>query len=146
MKRSGWCSKLAQALVLVLAVGCIIPAHAARSRVGTTLEERIRIFSKALDLDAKQQVGLRKVLQTQREEIRKIWEDPSVPAAYRIVATQAVSDQTADRIRALLNDEQKKKYNPPRQSRPAAEPSSSSGVEAWMSVANPKPETIRSTR
>jgi hypothetical protein len=99
-------------------------------------DDRVRILSRALDLDAKQQSELRKVLERQREQIRKVWSDTSVPAGYRVIATRAISDKTADQIRALLNDEQKKKYNPPRQAHEAAAPSSTT-VEDWMKAADP---------
>ena len=140
-------------LVLALASACLIPAHAAnegeglvsepparqapRHRNGSSLDDRARILSQALDLDAAQQSELRKVLEGQREHVRRIWNDTSVPAAYRVIATQAISDKTADRIRALLSEEQRKKYKPPRQHN-AAVGSAKPSVEDWMNAAKPK--------
>jgi hypothetical protein len=49
-------------------------------------------------------------LLAQRAEVIKAWNDPSVPAAVRIAMTQAVSEKTAERIRAVLSDEQRDKY------------------------------------
>jgi hypothetical protein len=138
---------LALLAVLVLASAWPVPARAAtegqdtaaaasarqvpRHRKGASIDDRVRFLSKALGLDAKQQSELRKVLEAQREEIGKVWADEEAPAAYRIKATETISEQTADRIRALLNDEQKKKYNAPRQ-RPAPGESARPDVEAWM--------------
>lgn len=103
--------------------------HVQRHRGTGGLEERVAMLSKALHLDDTQQAELRRVLADQREEIGRAWSDTSVPAADRVSATQAISDRTADRIRALLNEEQRKQYNPPRQPHTAsARPS----VEAWM--------------
>jgi hypothetical protein len=102
--------------------------HAPRKHQAHGLEDRVRILTKALDLDPRQQEGLRKILQSQREQVMKAWSDASVAPAYRVAATQAIEDGTADRIRALLNDEQRKKYNPPRQAHQAP----GSGVEEWM--------------
>jgi hypothetical protein len=84
-----------------------------------------------LDLDAKQQAEVRKLLESQRDQVKRVWDDTAAPAANRIAATQAVSDRTGDAIRALLNDEQKKNFNsanPPRD----AETSPRPNVEDWM--------------
>ena len=138
---------------LVVACACLFaPAHAqadgkssdgaaatqlaTRHRVGSSLEDRVRTLTKALDLDARQQAELKKVLEAQRDEVTRIWDDESMPPANRVVATQAVSDTTADRIRALLNDQQKKKYTPPKQ--PHEPASDGRSVEEWMDAANPK--------
>lgn len=134
-------------LVLLVAAACLPPAQAAGGDQGASavpaarqatglhkrggLEDRVRMLSKRLDLDAEQQAQLRKVLEDQREQVRKVWNDPSVPAAYRVSATHAISDQTEDRIRALLNEEQRKKFTPPRPPREAAG-SSGPSVEEWM--------------
>lgn len=102
------------------------------------MDDRIRALSQALDLDEAQQSKLRKVLESQREQVMKVWSDSSLPAAYRISATQAISDGTADQIRALLNEEQRKKYNPPRQPHEAATGTNKRSVEDWMGDAKPK--------
>lgn len=141
-------------LVLALASACLVPAHGAtgaqdsageapalqvsRHRNGAGLEERIRTLSKALDLDARQQNKLRNVLESQREQIRRVWRDRSVPAAQRVSATRAINDQTGDRIRALLNEEQRKKYNPARPLHEVAAGSTQRSVEDWMNAAKPK--------
>jgi hypothetical protein len=106
--------------------------HAGQHRhEGATLEDRVRALTLGLELDAAQQAALRKVLLNQREQVMKVWSDPSpVPAAYRIAAVKAITDHTADQIRALLNEEQRKKYNPPR--RPSQEAEPRPDVAAWM--------------
>lgn len=102
-----------------------------RRHEGSTLEDRVRALTLGLDLDAAQQADLRRVLLNQREQVVKVWNDPSpVPAAYRIAAVKAIADHTADQIRALLNDEQRKKYNPPKRPSQGAEPRPD--VAAWM--------------
>jgi hypothetical protein len=115
------------------------PIRAHRRESGNSLDDHIRILSKALDLDTLQQSQLRSVLESQRAEVAKIWSDTTVPAEYRISATRAISDQTADRIRALLTEEQQKKYNPhvkPHAMTPAAGERS---VEEWMEATKAKP-------
>jgi hypothetical protein len=100
---------------------------------GASIDDRVKSLTKALDLDARQQSELKAVLQAQREETLQVWANESVPAAVRVKATEAIGERTADRIRELLNDEQKKKYSPPRQvpDRPADRPD----VARWMKPA-----------
>jgi len=49
----------------------------------------------------------------------KVWNDTSLAAANRVSATRIISDRTADRIRAILTEEQKAKYNKARKPRAA---------------------------
>ena len=135
--------------LIVLTLGCCFTANAAtevqgasgephargaaRRHSGHTLEDRVRILTQWLGLDATQQTELRKVLEGQREQVRSLWGDTSVPAVQRISATQAISDKTGDLIRAMLNDEQKKKFNPPR---PPHDTSARHNVEDWMDAPN----------
>ncbi|MEP6883301.1 MAG: hypothetical protein ABJC66_01000 [Gammaproteobacteria bacterium] len=94
------------------------------------------MLTKALDLDAQQQVELQRIFVGQREAVRKIWRDPALLPAERVPATRAVEDRTADQIRAILNDEQKKKYNPPK---PAAAPDKKPpDISAWMDATRKK--------
>lgn len=140
-------------LVLALMANCLVSAHAANESGvsagssssrntphyrGANHEDRVNVLTQALGLDAKQQFELRRVLEGQREQVRKVWDDESVPAAYRIIATQSISDKTADRIRALLTEEQRKKYKPPRPAHGAAVDSAQPSVEDWMKAAKSK--------
>jgi hypothetical protein len=105
----------------------------ARYHGGSSLDGRIRTLSKALDLDVRQQAELRKILIDQRDQVRKVWDDQSLLAAYRVSATQTISERTSDRIRSILTDEQKKKYNPPKPQDQAENPRPD--VEVWMNAA-----------
>ncbi len=60
------------------------------------------------------------ILSNQRLQIMKLWNDTSMPPASRVGATRVISTQTGDRIRAMLTDEQKAKYNQPRKPHDAA--------------------------
>jgi hypothetical protein len=95
------------------------------------LEARVAKLTKALGLDTKQQAGLRKLLQEQREHVQRIWSNESLPAADRIAATRALSMQTSEKIRALLTEEQRKKYAPPQRGDPG-NAIGSAHVEDWM--------------
>jgi hypothetical protein len=96
---------------------------------GGNLDHRIRVLSKALDLDAAQRTELREILEDRRQAVMKIWSDRTLLPAERVPATRAVEERTAERIRAILNDEQKKRYNPPKPKGTQAPPAN---VEAWM--------------
>ena len=107
-------------------------------RKGISLDELVKALTQGLDLDARQQSELTVLLQTQSEHVRRIWNDASIRAPYRISATQAISDQTADQIRALLNEEQRKKFNQPRPPHEASIGSTKPSVEDWMNAVRPK--------
>lgn len=94
----------------------VAPMHAGLQmhESASSLDVRVRRLARALDLSPPQQEQLRSILLKQEDQVRQAWADNSVPSSYRVLATRVISDQTADRIRAILNDEQKKKYNPPR--------------------------------
>jgi len=103
-----------------------------RQRVGRSLEDRVRSLSKALDLDASQEAELRKVLLTQREETLQAWADESTPPAVRVKATELIGQRTADRIRSLLTEQQRRKYNPARAEHQAEPGAARPSLEAWM--------------
>lgn len=102
------------------------------------LDQRVDLLAKEIDLDTTQRIKVKTLLEGQREQVRKVWSDSSVPAAYRISATQAISDRTADQIRELLNEEQRKKYNLPRQAHEAANETNRRSMEEWMDAIRPR--------
>ncbi len=73
----------------------------------------MQLLTAELELDASQQTKVRRILEDQRALTMRAWSDESVPAALRVKATQAIGEQTADRIRALLNARQREKYSKP---------------------------------
>jgi len=101
------------------------------------LDTRARRLAKMLELTEAQQTQLAKVLASQREQIRQLWRDQEVPPEYRIGAMRAINEQTEDRIRALLNDEQKKKYVSSRPRDPART-SQQPNVDYWPNATKPK--------
>ena len=123
------------------APGDSAPAAAARAQrlqAHATLEGRVAVYTKALNLDPAQQSQLRTLLLLQREQVQRLWSDASMDPANRVYATRAISDATADRIRAMLSEEQRSKYNPPRPPRDPAPAAGSRSVEDWMQAANSK--------
>jgi hypothetical protein len=110
------------------------PVH--RGHTGT-LEDRVETLSKALALDASQQAQLMKILTQQRETVRKIWSGTVLSPAERTPATMAANERTADEIRSVLNEEQKRKYNPPKPSA-HTEPREGRSVEQWLGGPAPR--------
>ena len=95
------------------------------------IDNRVGQFAKALDLDETQQAGLKAILQRQQLQTRQLQFDSTISGEERIGRFRALQDDTVLRIRALLNDEQKKKYDPLNHS---AQDASSSGkyLDQWM--------------
>jgi hypothetical protein len=135
------------ALIVALAVHAALPAPAAARTRGTPsssqqpplprgmrsgLDARVATLTRALGLDATQQAALRKLLQDQRQQVQRIWNDEAVSATDRITATRMASMHTADSIRALLSEEQRKRYDPPPQD-DASRTIGNAHVEEWMS-------------
>jgi hypothetical protein len=76
------------------------------------IEQRVRMMATALNLNANQQGQLRSLLMEQRSEVLKIRSDPSIAPEDRVGALLAVNARTAERIRAMLDQEQRNKYSP----------------------------------
>ncbi|MBS0579496.1 MAG: hypothetical protein JSR36_09550 [Proteobacteria bacterium] len=105
---------------------------AGRARGASSLEQRVAYYTRNLHLDERQQAQLRELLVEQRERVQQLWADPKLDSAQRIHATRALEDATSDQIRNMLNDEQRRQYNPPRPP-PAPKPlETQASVEEWM--------------
>src|SRR5215472_14122283 len=77
-----------------------------------TLDDRVKRFAKALNLDAAQQAGLKSVLQRQQARATQLRLDESLSGTERISRLRDLQQDTVLQIRSLLNEEQKKKYDP----------------------------------
>jgi hypothetical protein len=98
-------------------------------RTGGTLQHRVDVLSKALQLDARQRTQLITILESQRQAVSNIWSDPKLLPSERTPATRALQERTANQIRAILTDEQKKLYNPPK---PQGAETPQPDVAGWM--------------
>ena len=109
------------------------PSHAVRQRPARAdaLEQRVQLLTHELDLDAAQQQAVRKILLVQREAVKHIREDPAIAPEELAPAVRLVGEQTADRIRAVLGEEQKKKYNR-RLPDGALSTQTNADVEGWL--------------
>lgn len=113
------------------------PSRAMRRGGASAIEKRVNVFAKVLALDSAQQAQLRKILMTQRETVLKIWSDKTLSPVERAPATLAAQRRTGDEIRAILNEEQRKKYNA---DKPATAPEQGDkrSVEQWLDATRPK--------
>jgi hypothetical protein len=95
------------------------------------------VLAKNLDLNESQQVAVKKILEQRQQETLRLRRDPSISGSTRIEQFRALQDNTVQRIRAVLNEEQKKKYDPlaVRRIQPAPEQRS---VEDWLKVTTPQ--------
>lgn len=114
------------------------PPRATRpARRRATLDDRVKALAKALDLTDKQQVAVKNILEQRQQEVLRIRNDESIPGNQRIDRLRALQDQTVYRIRAVLNDEQKKKYDPLAVRRVGPSPDEKT-VEDWLKATTPK--------
>ena len=102
-----------------------------------TLEDRVKVLATNLNLDQPQQDAVLKILQGRMEESLRIRRDTSISGGARIEQLRTLQDNTVLQVRAVLNEEQKKKYDPlaVRTREPAADQKT---VEDWLELTTPK--------
>jgi hypothetical protein len=84
-----------------------------------------------------QQVAVKRILEQRQAETLRLRQDGSISGEERIGRLRAIQDQTILRIRALLNDDQKKKYDP-LAVREIPQPQGQKTVEEWLKETTPK--------
>jgi hypothetical protein len=101
------------------------------------LDSRAQKLATMLQLSEPQQAELARILANEHEQIRQLWREQKVAPEYRVSAMRAISDKTEEQIRALLNDEQKKKYiaSHPHNSSPSNQEST---LDYWLHATQPK--------
>jgi hypothetical protein len=108
-----------------------------RRQTLSPLDRRVALLGQELKLDDGQRAKVKLLLQSQSAQVSHVWDDASIPSALRVKSTQTIGERTADQIRALLNDEQRKKYIQPRQ-HDAKVGAAAVDVESWMNKGNAK--------
>ena len=99
-----------------------------------TIDDQVKRFTESLDLSETQQSEIKKILEFRRVQIRRIRLDESLSGDERISRLRDLQDSTVARIRAVLSDQQKKKYDP-LAVRQAQKSSPQPSVEDWMKAA-----------
>jgi non-ribosomal peptide synthetase component F len=102
----------------------------------SNINARVSILTKNLDLDETQQSAVKNILEQRQQQTLRIRRDPSISGSTRIERFRALQDSTIQRIRAVLNDEQKKKYDPLASRQIQSTPERS--VEDWLKATTPK--------
>jgi hypothetical protein len=101
-----------------------------------SIDDRVSRFAKSLDLSEAQQSAVKKILEQQQQETWRIRLDPSITGA-GVDRFRALQENTVERIRAVLNEEQKKKYDPLAWRRLPPTPQQPS-VEDWLKTTTPR--------
>lgn len=102
-----------------------------------SLDDRVKEFGKNLDLSETQQASVKKILEKRQQEALQIRDDPAATGSVRIERFRALQLTTVERIRAVLTDEQRQKYNPIAPGGIPAAPQQRS-VEDWLKLTTPK--------
>lgn len=89
------------------------PAHrTSRGYKRLSLDERVQTLAKNLGLSEAQQSAVKKILEERQQETLRLRLDASLTGSARIDEFRALQEKTVQAIRAVLNEEQKKKYDP----------------------------------
>jgi hypothetical protein len=112
------------------------PMHQTHAIHRARLEDRVKVLAESLHLDYAQQLAVTEILEERQQETLRIRRDTSISGSDRLAQFRAIQDRTVLRIRAVLNEEQKKKYDPLaiRRVEPAREQRS---VEDWIKATTP---------
>ena len=102
-----------------------------------SLDGQVERLSRYLDLDEAQRSTLKNILQQRQEEILLMRLTPPSDGTVQIDRVRAIEDKTAERIRASLNEEQRKKHDLLSVRRTAPAPDQRS-LEDWLKVTRPK--------
>lgn len=88
------------------------PSTAPHRHAKNSIDDRVAVFAKSLDLNASQQAQLRTILEERQQQSVQLRANTALSGEARIDRFRALQDQTVERIRAILTDDQKKKYDP----------------------------------
>jgi hypothetical protein len=124
------------ALVLPPVLLLSVPGVAQRGH-RPTIDDRVKVLARSLELNEAQQAAVKKILEQRQQETLRIRQDASISGGARIERFRALQDHTVERIRAVLTEEQKKKYDPLAVRRVAPAPDQKS-VEDWLKVTTPQ--------
>jgi len=87
------------------------PQTVIRNHKRLSPDQRGRALAKYLELDEAQQIALQKILEQRQQEVLQMRFTPLPAGSAQIDRFRAIQDKTVNRIRAVLNQEQRKKYD-----------------------------------
>jgi hypothetical protein len=113
------------------------PRHPQRLTPEQVIDERVQRLARSLDLDETQQAKLRGILENEHRQISTVRTESPPAGVDRVGLMLAILDRTREEIRAMLSEEQRKKY-------PAAVPRGSTApasadLDFWMRRTQPPP-------
>jgi Spy/CpxP family protein refolding chaperone len=113
------------------------PQRVIRSHQRPSPDERGKVLARYLELDEMQKMALRKILEQRQQEVLQMRFTPLPAGSAQIDRFRAIQDKAANRIRAVLNQEQRKKYDllVMRRATPAG---SKTSVQDWLKAATPR--------
>lgn len=78
----------------------------------SSIDSRVNTFAKNLDLTEAQKSAVKRILEERQQQSFRIRQDSSISGADRIEKFRLLQQSTVARIRAVLNEEQRQKYEP----------------------------------
>jgi len=102
----------------------------------SNIDARVSTLTKTLDLSPEQQSAVKSILEQRLQKTLLIRQDPSISGGARIERFRMLQEATVERIRAVLTDEQKNKYDPMAASHNQTKPERT--VEDWLKATAPK--------
>lgn len=109
--------------------------HTTRRDTRPSMDDRVKRLAKNLDLSEAQQSAVKRILEQRQQQVLRIRRDSSISGSARIEQFRALQESTVQRIRDVLNEEQKKKYDPLAARR--IQPAPQRSVEDWLKDTTP---------
>src|SRR5215470_900375 len=85
---------------------------ASPSHKTSAIDDRVKRLAQALDLTDGQQAHVRTILEQRQHEMLRLRYDSRLTGSQRVDQFRALQEETVARIRSVLTDEKKKKYDP----------------------------------
>jgi len=101
------------------------------------MDDRIKVLARTLDLSAAQQSQVKTILEQGRQQMIQNRLNTSISGSARIDQFRALQDQTIERIRAILTEEQKRKYDL-LAARKLQQQATPPDVDAWLDATRPQ--------
>lgn len=76
-----------------------------------SVDDRVKQLTKQLDLNSDQQKQVRGILQDQLDQMNKLRDDTSTPREEKRSKMMQIHQSATDKIRGVLTDDQKKKFD-----------------------------------
>jgi hypothetical protein len=77
---------------------------------GFSPERQLAHLTKALNLTSDQQSQIKPLLENQHQQMTQLHDDQSLSSADRMAKAKSLHEETTSKIEAVLNDQQKQKY------------------------------------